>query len=262
VMGLVVVQLALVGCTDDEPPEPTPETSTPPTPIATITPSVDASATVTPDETPEPSTDCPNETSALADRKLSRPNPLGGDVDGDGIADQISLVVDPQGGPGCRAFVVVDGLSGRMVAAITEPDLAIELGLPTLRGLIGIGDVGEDEIIVHIHSGASTEFLGLFTVVDGTLLRMSVAQGDGSGALFASGGSVSHLEAIDCADANVVISSAVSKGRFKYRVERAFHAVEDAQLIPQPDLLEQRVVHIDDLGQLQEFTRTPFGSCA
>jgi hypothetical protein len=222
-----------------------------PAPAASKSASPDASA---------PATACPNESTALADRELVQPGLLDGDVDGDGSADEVRLVVDREGKPGCQAFVSVSTASGRLTAAITESDLLFDLGLPSLTDLVPVNDRPGDEVLVNITNGASTQFFGLFTALDGSLARMSIAQADASAMLFASGGSVGHLDATDCADNYVVVSSAVPS-RNGYQLDRFWHTPEGADLIPEPTLHERRNVKLNEINRFPEFVATPFGSC-
>jgi hypothetical protein len=221
-----------------------------------------ASQTTT--ETPEPEAaappqrECANETSALADRELFRPDPLDGDVDGDGSADEVRLVVDRSARPGCQAFVAVSTATGRLSGAIAEPNLLFDLGLPSLTALVAVDDRAGDEILVLIEAGASTQFFGLFTAAEQELHRVAVERGKNAADLtFASGGSVGHLDAVDCIGDRVVISSAVPKGD-RYRVRRTFYS--KGVVLAQEDE-ERLVANTKELAAFPEFQSTPFGNC-
>ncbi|MDQ4029288.1 MAG: hypothetical protein M3214_14760, partial [Actinomycetota bacterium] len=68
---------------------------------------------------------CPN-ASTVADNPASlRRGRLTGDVDGDSSTDRISVAVDADARPGCRAFVVVQTAEGRLIAPIRERELQV-----------------------------------------------------------------------------------------------------------------------------------------
>jgi hypothetical protein len=207
-------------------------------------------------QTPGP--ECANEIAALGDRELFRPDPLDGDVDGDGSADEVRLVIDRAARPGCQAFVAVSTATGRLSAAIAEPNLLFDLGLPSLTALVPVDDRAGNEILVLIEAGASTQFFGLFTAAEQELQRVVIERGNNAvGIAFASGGSVGHLDAVDCIGDRVVISSAVPKGD-RYRVRRTFYS-KGVVLVQEDE--ERLVVDTKELAAFPEFQSTPFGNC-
>jgi hypothetical protein len=227
-------------------------------------PQSEPSETTTPSPTPErpasPQSACSNESATLADNALIRPGSLHGDVDGDGVADEIRLVVDPKADPKCQAWVTVSSSGGKLAAAVDEEDLPLDLGMPALERLVALDNRAGDEVLIRLRAGASTEFFTLYTVVDGALQRVRIFR-DGKSApapfTLASGGSVGHLDAADCARDLVVVSSAVLKGD-RYRVTRSFFA-------PGPVLLgestQRKRVRPNKLAEFPEFPATPLGSC-
>jgi hypothetical protein len=234
------------------------------------TPTADASepGPETPDTNvtpaPEPSeslpNQCPKEWGILADGNLAQPRSLTGEVDGDGVTDEIRLVVDRKAKPGCQAWVVVATDGGDIAAPIEEEDLPFDLGLPALERLVPVDNRAGDEVLIRIHSGASTQFFGLFTAVDGELRRVLIIRKDEGPPValsLPSGGSVGHFDAADCARDRVVISSAVLKGD-RYKVKRSFYS-------PGPVLrgrsTEQKLVAAKGMNDFPEFAATPLGSC-
>jgi hypothetical protein len=253
VLGAIVF---LVACNDDDPATSAPESQSAPSRTPTETPA----APSTPDPTTRPeSPRCSNQEAAIADPELVRPDSLSGDVDGDARTDDVRLVVDPGGRPGCQAFVGVATETGLLAAPFEEDDLLFDLGLPALERLVPVDNNAGDEILVRVRSGASTQFYGLFTATDGQLHRVLVKKGAGTTVVpdFASGGSVGHLDAVDCANDRVVVTSAVLGGD-RYKVERSFY-------LPGPVLREEnrerKRVRAKELNRFPEFAGSPFGSC-
>lgn len=203
---------------------------------------------------------CRNAPAVAVDSEAARPGRLAGDVDGDGSTDQVRLAVDPRARPGCRAFVVVRTAGGRLVAPIEERDLQTALGFPALDSLVGVDDRAGDEIVVRVTAGASTEFAGLFTIVDGELRRVRL---DGPhGSLFPSGGSAAHLEASNCGpDGQVVIATATARDG-NYVVERRFYLFDGVRLVKNDSRTERHRVSPDELASLPEFRTPPFSLCA
>lgn len=254
VLGAIVF---LAACNDDDPaPASAPESQSAPSGTPTESPA--APATPDPTTSPEPPR-CSNQEAAIADPELGRPDSLSGDVDGDARVDDVRLVVDPGAQPGCQAFVSVATETGLLAAPFEEDDLLFDLGLPALERLVPVDNNAGDEILVRVRSGASTQFYGLFTATDGQLHRVQV-KGPGTTVVpdFASGGSVGHLDAVDCANDRVVVTSAVLGGDRYYKVERSFY-------LPGPVLREEKRermrVRAKGLNRFPEFAGSPFGSC-
>lgn len=216
--------------------------------------------------------DCRNEASVIrANEDPERA--LEGDVDGDGSADTVYLAQDEDAEPGCRSFVAVD-TGARLISAPVDP-LGTERSLPkpALRFVVPINDVAGDEVVVNIEMGASTEFVGVFTTNDDGLARIELdgkgpgpfAQELGKDALLAFGGSVGHMEAVDCAtrDGFVVLSAAVPSGSSAdvYEVERRFFRADGSVLTLVPALTEKHTVKNLAIEDFSEFARSPFGSC-
>jgi hypothetical protein len=202
---------------------------------------------------------CPNASTVADNPAPRRRGHLTGDVDGDGSIDRISLAVDADARPGCRAFVVVQTAEGRLIAPIQERELQVDLGFPVLESIVGVDDRAGGEIVVRVAAGASTEFAGLFTVADDALERVRLNGPHGN--LFPSGGSVGHLEASNCGpDGGVVISTATTRGR-RYALERRFYFFEGTSLVENESFAERRRVSPDALASFPEFGAPPFSMC-
>jgi hypothetical protein len=189
-----------------------------------------------------------------------KPGRLRGDVDGDGARDELFLAVARSGRRGCRAFLAADTGERTLAAPIPDDFVSFDLGLPALRALAAINDVEGAEIVVDVGAGASTQFAAVFTVTDGNLLQV-VPPRTGNAQLFAYGGSVGHVDAVDCdARGRIVISSAVPR-RDRYQVTRRFATAHGAVWRTDPSATERIRVSPPRLRDYHEFVRSPFGSC-
>lgn len=217
-------------------------------------------ATPSPDRSPAAAApDCPNQDEVMSSAGFVRPGPLTGDVDGDGTPDTMFLAVNPDAPQGCRAFLIVDTGSGTLVEEISDPDISFELGLPTLESIVPIDDRPGDEVVVRILTGASTLFVGLFTVHDGALVRIEVAGDAEFGNLFPSGGSVGHMEGSDCTIDGIVVTSAVPEEE-GYEVTRNLYSVTETTADPSGSEVDH--VRSQNLGdRYPELGGPPFSSC-
>ncbi len=136
---------------------------------------------------------------------------------------------------------------------------------PSLHGLREIDGEPGLEIVVNEAAGASTQFVGVYRVGEEAIEQLRFPKG--TAGLFAFGGSVGHLEAVDCSGrANVVVSSAVpapGEGALEenlYRVGRIFINYEGSR--PEVESKEIQRVPIEDLDRFPEYANSPFGSCA
>ena len=256
--GTALVLLA--GCSGDEP------RRTARAPRATAAPSPAPSATVAPSSAPSAavSGSCSNE-AEVASNALDRVSgPLIADVDGDATPERIYLSMDPKGPPGCQAFVVISADSTRSTA-IADWDPAGALSAPSLNEVVQIDRRPGAEIVINLAAGASTQFVGVYSVFGGSFERLATQDRGDSGAaadLFAFGGSVGHLEAVDCtADGAVVLSSAIPKGA-RYQVDRRFYIANGPSLSLQVARNETEVVAAAGIDRFPEFAASPFRSCA
>jgi hypothetical protein len=235
--------------------------------IATIVTSCESgapgdSSTTTPadDQSPEAAEpDCSNQDAVISSPGAVRSGNLTGDVDGDGSDDRLLVAVDTDSPKGCQAFLVADTGAGKLAEEISDPDISFDLGLPSLESVVPVDARPGDEVVVRILAGASTLFVGLFTVHDGELERIELT-GDVAqyGNLFPSGGSVGHLEGSDCVADRIVVSLALPK-KLRYEVTRNFYTLSETKA-EQADS-ETAVVRAKDLNRYPEFEGTPFSHC-
>ncbi|MGH2747867.1 MAG: hypothetical protein ACRDKB_08085 [Actinomycetota bacterium] len=203
---------------------------------------------------------CPNHDAVVSDASLAKPGSLTGDVDGDGSEDEVRLAVDEGGPEDCRAFVIVD--SGDVVHAlgIEQDGMTFDLNLPQLRGLAEIDGRAGAEIVVDLVAGASTQFAGAFTMGRGPLERLEIAEGVASSDLFAYGGSVGHLDGVDCApDDEIVVTTAVPRG-VRYLVERRFLVLDEGEF--RTTRTERARAPFEGLAErYPELAGAPFATC-
>ncbi len=137
------------------------------------------------------------------------------------------------------------------------------LAQPRLNSLAMIDAEPGAEILVDLEQGASTQFVGIFTMHSGDLVRVRF-QGEGAPPdLFPYGGSVGHIEASECGEEpGTVVVSVATPLRDRYEVKRSVYRFEGAELIPDGGASERVVVAPDEIQELPEFASSPFGSCA
>jgi hypothetical protein len=212
--------------------------------------------------TEPPSTSCPNEEELGSDGSV-RKGGLKGDVTGDGEADDVFIAVDEEAEFGCRALLFVSSGERTSAVSLDVEGTNLGLGLPALSGIKQVDGDGGVDVIADIASGASTQFAGLFVFADGNLEQIQI---EGSQPpvedLFAHGGGVAQLSAVDCAgDDSVLVSTAVAKGR-RYRVDRHTYEFDDGVLARNPTMDEIKRVKLRSvLSSFPEFAGPPFSSC-
>jgi hypothetical protein len=260
---LLSIVLGLFGACSDGGDAPAPDTPNGVEPTTTVT----VTETITPTPTTAEPT-CSNQEDAVSDPSLSRSGRLTGDLEDDGVADEISLTVDPTGEQGCQAFVVASSDAEVRSVPIEIPDIPFQLGFPRLIAMPLIDDRAGAEVVVGVAAGASTQFAAVYTVIEGTLVqvrREGAMRAEDN--LLAFGGSVGHQDGFDCApeigQGVVVVSEARPIGggaRFTY-VRRFFVAAEPGVMSEEESLRERGSVRFDRFDSLHEFPNAPFGSC-
>lgn len=256
---VVVATVVLAGCSDDPAPEPEPS----PSPLQTVA--------TTPAPTASEEAACPNESVVVADPMKRLQAPVRRDVDGDVAPEDVYIASDPGDAIGCQAFIVVAIDATFHSVPIWEAGPQSGLPQPSIHGFVDIDGEPGVEILVNEAAGASTQFVGAFVFADGSLSRITVPEGAGAsfpefGDLFPFGGSVGHLDAVDCADDGTIVVSAAVPGRSQedlengiYTVARTFFRLDGAELRKEDTTREQ--VPVGDLEQYPEFAAGPFGSC-
>ncbi|HYJ68051.1 MAG TPA: hypothetical protein VEX15_10365 [Nocardioidaceae bacterium] len=87
-----------------------------------------------------------------------------GDIDGDGQPDSVHLAEDPDAGPNCRTFVVVDTGDVTYSANLTvESLLGYHSGGSTLAQIVDLGGSSGDEIVVK-QVATATEWMHFYPV--------------------------------------------------------------------------------------------------
>lgn len=210
---------------------------------------------------PAPDPACDNQEAVITDVSLRSGDPETGDVDGDGAGESVSVYYDPQGELGCQAFVVAESDGATIAGALETWRGEFGLPMPTLNSLTDVDGEPGDEIVVNMGAGASTQFVGL-VVEDGGILRQVTthAQGQVAPGLLAFGGSVGHLEAVDCAPDGGVVASFAAPDEDVYRVVRTFYGFAGAELVQDDREVER--VPIERIDRFPEYAASPFGSCS
>ena len=184
-----------------------------------------------------------------------------GDVDGDGRVDEVFLVRSESAEADCRNVLVVQGEGATYAASTDDPEMPSALPQPRINRLAHVDDDPGAEVIVDLQAGASTQFVGLFKVLDGRLERLRFQADGGLGDLFPYGGSVGHIEASNCSDdegSHVVIAVATPRGP-RYLVERTFYRIEGAALVE--TRRDEERLPVEALTQEHDYVTSPFGSC-
>lgn len=195
-----------------------------------------------------------------------------GDVDGDGTDEEVYIAHDPEGEPGCDSFVVVVAGSTVRTAEADPSGVPRALPVPRINSLAQIDGREGLEIVVDVEMGASTQFASVFVLAE-ELQRVELegrapgpfAQELAADGLLPFGGSVGHMEAVDCAaeEGYVVLSAAIPSGSDAetYDVERRFFRVEGAAFSLEPRRTETHQVRAKGVQGFPEFVSSPFGSC-
>jgi hypothetical protein len=209
-----------------------------------------------------PSTSCSNEEELATDERAHK-GELEGDVTGDGEADVVLIAIDEEAQIGCRALLFVISEDRTSAVSLDSEDTDMDLGLPALEGIKQVDGDGGSDVIVNLAAGASTLFASVFVFADSGLEQIQI---EGSQPpvenLFAHGGGVSSLSAVDCGeDGAVVVSTAMAEGR-RYRVERHTYEFEDEVLVLDSSRDETRRRSLQSIPRsFPEFSGPPFSSC-
>jgi hypothetical protein len=212
--------------------------------------------------TEAPSTSCPNEEELSSDGRARRGG-LKGDVTGDGEVDDVFIAVDEGAEFGCRALLFVSSGDRTSAVSLDVEETTPGLGLPVLSAIKQVDGEGGADVIANMAAGASTQFAGVFVFADGNLEQIQI---EGSQPpvenLFAHGGGVAQLSAVDCAsDDGVLVSTAVAEGR-RYRVDRHTYEFDNGMIARNPTKDETRRVTLRSVpSSFPEFAGPPFSSC-
>jgi hypothetical protein len=182
-------------------------------------------------------------------------HPLSGDVDGDGAPDRVGLVRLRTAPERCGAFLVVRTRGGALTRAFSKPAIP---DVPSLNGLVALGSRPGLHIVVTTWHGASTEFARLFAVRAGRIIPVETGTADNT---LPYEGSVTHLDAVDCAPGGLVVASGWSERGPTFVFVRRFYRVGNGRL----ELVRSRSGASrspSPTGRLPEFSEPqPFPSC-
>lgn len=235
-----------------------------PTSEASASPPAGGRATTQPSPGPVGASECPNEEATVSDPANRSRGALRGDVDGDGRSEVIWLAVDPRAGASCQVFLAAGSGSVVRSLPIVQPEMNLALSPPALNTLAAIDTEPGLDVVVDLVTGASTRFVGLFGMYSGALERVRF---DGPGTLpadlFAYGGSVAHLDGVDCAGrrGTIVVSSASPRAE-RYAIVRRFYRVTPGGSTPLPVRTERHTVEARALNRFSELGSPPFAGCA
>lgn len=251
-LGAAILALILLigACSNEEPTTADRPSASPPVSGAAPTP------------TYSPDSDCPNEADAIASGQRAG-GEARGDVDGDGADDVAYVVRDEAGPPGCQTFLVVETARATLSAPTEEPGVSYALQAPRVNSLVQVDGRGGLEVLVDLEQGASTQFLGMFTVVDGALAKVRIGGGSAYGDLFPYGGSVGHLEASNCAEergAEVLIAMATANTT-DYTIRTVLYEMRGDTLRPLPLKEQPPIATGPDVEASEGFDSSPFGDC-
>lgn len=206
---------------------------------------------------------CPNAAAAVEAGNVVG-GEVRGDLDGDGAPDdEVFLVTDVSGAPDCRNFLVAMVGEEHLIAPTNEEDVQYALQIPRIHAIVQIDGEGAEEILVDLEQGASTQFIGIFTIVGDRLERVVVQENSDFGNLFPYGGSVGHVEASNCTDAagaDVAVAVATSNTT-DYTVRYRLYDMVGARLEPLPRQEQAPIQTVKNPTLLEEFATSPFGEC-
>jgi hypothetical protein len=145
-----------------------------------------------------------------------------GDLDGNGGADAVSVYES-----GGAAHVLVQlGANGTASTTIADADASDQVS-PRALGTARIGG-DRDVAFVRVGSGASTSNVALYTVNGCNLVRLTWS-GQNS---FPIGGTVTHLDGLQCVNGGLRINSATSDDGATYNTSTQQAQPQNDTLVP------------------------------
>lgn len=195
-----------------------------------------------------------------------------GDVTGDGRDDVATMILDPDGPDGCRAFLWLEhsGEEGEDSASVLAIDQeGMEVGgagnLPRAVALLEIDGRPGAEVVAIVVMGAATEFAAVFSFGSGSLTQLLAEGGETFGGLFPHGGGAAQHQASDCTqEGGVVASRAIlpDADADRYLVTRTFFDREEETFLADLSRTEvHQQVAAHRLRRFPEFARGLFASC-
>jgi hypothetical protein len=224
----------------------------------------------------DPEAACTNEAGVVDSAEVPAEGVLTGDIDGDDTEDTIylatdSAATDAAADAGCRSFLIAT-TETTIYSAPVDPSGNPRATEPSLNSLIQLDFEPGREIVVNLEAGASTQFVGVFKVTAEGIERITLdGRGPGPFAqelardnLFPFGGSVGHLEAVDCLNPGLIVMSAaipMGDSADRYEVERRFFRLDGTVLKLHPESTEVHEVEGLTVDRFREFAGSPFLSC-
>ena len=176
---------------------------------------------------------------AARDKKIWGPA-LAADITGDGRVDHVRLASAWESPHRCRFFVVLSSRGRSTASRIDQPELArlsnAELRtehVPKLLAIVSLPGRRRD-VAVQLLAGASTDFVGLFVPVDGTLLRVVIRPKLPETNLLPYNGSVTHFDGVDCAGHSTVVATgagALGTTGTRWALARTWYRQHAARLV-------------------------------
>jgi hypothetical protein len=153
---------------------------------------------------------------------------LHGDLDGDGRVDSVVVTASYSSPPRCVFHLVARFATGQASIASLPPSCLDvpcmrEAHWPNVEALAAIDRRPGAEIAVTVNAGASTLFLGIYTVKSQKLVRMAIPHSLQN--TFAEFGSAARYDAVDClgrTTGRVVASDVWVAGARRVLVTRRF----------------------------------------
>ena len=147
---------------------------------------------------------------------------LRGDVDGDGVPDAVALIQLRRAPARCGAVLVVRTRKRTLTRALRRPSIP---QVPSLNGLAALGSSRDLAIVLTTWHGASTEFAQVYSVAGNRISPVATGTADGT---FPYEGSVTHLNAVDCAGELIVASGWFERGT-SFGFYRRFYRVREGR---------------------------------
>lgn len=203
--------------------------------------------------------------SSCFDNNPTKHGKMKGDIDGNGTRDLVWVAANRPNGR-CHYFAKVD-LGANEARKRLYGDRIIFRYYSKVTLIIEVDTVPGKEFGVVMQQGASTTFVGLFTIRTGEVERIKV---NGPGApyddLFGNGASIAVQTASDCArhrPAGQVINSTsvLNEAGTHYRVERRWFESTGVNLRRTAEPTDKRRIPYRDEERPREFQETAFGSC-
>jgi hypothetical protein len=192
---------------------------------------------------------------------------LEADVDGDGLADQVSTTLVDDAPPRCRAFMIATTASGTVARPIRmafSTSFLRDMRLPELILLAEIDRRPGVEAVVTFWKGAATNFAGVFAFRRGGFVRLRIPGSTGgreAPQTFPYAGSDAFAYAVDCRGRGTGLVRTLAAGRdgSGYDVRRTLLRLRGNVFRTVARRTERWST--ERLASSPEFGESPFGTC-